>query len=156
MKQIKRIDCICITGLLLLSFHTTCQTVRAKISCGELVDKITILTIKKNRITNSSKLQNVHTELESLQDTYNKYIGNCIDVVQLQAELQIVNEALWDIEDAIRIKERNQEFDNEFIALARSVYITNDKRCALKKRIDELLGSHITEEKSYEEHAIST
>ena len=127
-----------------------CQTVTAEISCGELVDKITILTIKTQRISNPDKLKNVHEELKALQGTYAKYIDNC-DVLMLQKELQRINEILWDIEDEIRIKERHNEFDDEFIALARSVYITNDMRCALKKQIDILLGSHITEEKSYEE-----
>jgi phenylalanyl-tRNA synthetase alpha subunit len=139
---------------ILLSSQTNCLT--AEISFGELVDKITILTIKTKNITDPEKLKNVYTELKSLQDSYNQYIGDHDDVVQLQAELQKINKMLWDIEDAIRIKERNQEFDDEFIALARGVYTTNDKRCALKKKIDLLLGSRITEEKSYEEHMLKT
>ena len=139
--------------VLSISFYTyliPCQTVTAGISFGELVDKITILTIKAKRITDKEKLKNIHTELALLQATYKAFIGNSQDIAQLQNLLQNINETLWDIEDAIRVKERNQEFDNEFITIARSVYITNDQRCAVKKQIDSLLGSHITEEKSYE------
>ncbi len=135
----------------LFVFKTTCQTITAEISYGELIDKITILTIKSQRITNEEKLKNVRTELASLQNTCNHFIGSRSDIAELQKLLQKINEALWDIEDAIRVKERKQEFDDEFIAIARSVYITNDRRCAIKKQIDTLLGSHITEEKSYEE-----
>jgi hypothetical protein len=135
---------------LLLVQHTHCQTVSAEISYGELIDKITILTIKSQRITDIEKLKNVRTELISLQETCDAFIGSRADVSQLQTFLQTINEALWDIEDAIRIKERNKEFDDEFIAIARSVYVTNDKRCAIKKQIDAILGSRITEEKSYE------
>jgi len=154
MKHTRIINVIFITITLLLSSQTNCLT--AEISFGELVDKITILTIKTKNITDPEKLKNVYTELDSLQDSYNQYIGDHDDVAQLQAELQKINKMLWDIEDAIRIKERNQEFDDEFIVLARGVYTTNDKRCALKKKIDILLGSHITEEKSYEEHMLKT
>jgi hypothetical protein len=137
-------------SILFYVLQTNGQTVTAEISYGELIDKITILTIKSQRITTQEKLQNVRTELSSLQDTCNTFIGNREDVAYLQALLQKVNEELWDIEDAIRIKERNKEFDDEFIAIARSVYVTNDRRCAIKKQIDAILGSHLTEEKSYE------
>ena len=150
MKQITYLAVIAIASVLLTS-QTNCHIVTAEISYGELVDKITILTIKSERITTRSKLNNVHTELEALQKAYDEYIGNRIDVQELKELLKKVNEILWEIEDAIRIKERNKEFDDEFIELARNVYITNDKRCMIKKEIDMLLGSHITEEKSYEE-----
>lgn len=129
---------------------TNGQTVTAEISYGELIDKITILTIKSQRISDEKKLKNILTELESLQDTCNAFISDREDIVYLQTLLQEINETLWDIEDAIRIKERKGEFDDEFINIARSVYTTNDQRCAIKKQIDLLLGSHITEEKSYE------
>ncbi len=137
--------------LFLFIFKTTCQAVSAEISYGELIDKITILTIKSQRIANPDKLKNIYTELASLQDTCNHYIGNRIDIAELQRLLQRINEELWDIEDEIRIKERKQEFDAEFIRLARGVYVTNDRRCAIKKQIDTILGSRLTEEKSYEE-----
>jgi hypothetical protein len=137
--------------LFLCAFEIIGQAITAEISYGELIDKITILTIKSQRISSEEKLKNIRTELASLQDTCNHFIGNHPDIGELQSLLQKINEDLWDIEDAIRIKERKQEFDDEFIAIARSVYITNDQRCAIKKQIDILLGSHLTEEKSYEE-----
>ncbi len=137
--------------ILLFSSQTYCNKISAEISCGELIDKITILKIKSERISDSEKLKNVHTELEALQQTCDEYIGKNDEVEKLQKNLQEVNQALWDIEDAIRVKERNKEFDDEFIQIARSVYITNDKRCVIKKEIDKVLGSRITEEKSYEE-----
>lgn len=148
MKHIVHLRNISLASLFLLS--QTCWAVTAEISFGELIDKITILTIKSQRITNPDKLKNIKTELESLLQTFNEYVGERTDVAILEEELFRNNEALWDIEDAIRIKERNQEFDKEFIAIARSVYLTNDQRCAIKKQIDEVLGSRITEEKSYE------
>ena len=150
MKHLKNASFACIISILLTS-QINCHVITAQISFGELIDKITILTIKSERITNEAKLKNVHTELEALQKIYEEYIGNRSDALQLQELLKQINEILWEIEDAIRIKERKKEFDAEFIELARSVYITNDKRCFVKKEIDTLLGSHITEEKSYEE-----
>lgn len=150
MKHTRTILFSAFVYALFLAQSVNCQTVTAEISFGELIDKITILTIKSQRITDREKLKNVRTELASLQETCDHFIGSRADVTQLQTLLQNINEALWDIEDAIRVKERNKEFDNEFIEIARSVYVTNDKRCAVKKQIDALLGSHITEEKSYE------
>ncbi|HLC07166.1 MAG TPA: DUF6165 family protein [Candidatus Babeliales bacterium] len=150
MEPTENIILVFIMNILFLTHQTYCQTVTAEISYGELIDKITILNIKSQRIINEEKLKNVRTEFASLQDTCNRYIGSREDIAQLQALLQKINEELWDIEDAIRVKERKQEFDAEFIAIARSVYITNDRRCAVKKQIDVLLGSHLTEEKSYE------
>lgn len=150
MKQIKNIYYISIATTLFLSSHLMGLT--AEISYGELVDKITILTIKTKNITDLEKLKNIRIELESLKNSYAKYIGDNTEIEQIQAALEQVNKTIWDVEDAIRIKERDQAFDDEFITLARSVYIFNDKRCALKKKIDILLGSRITEEKSYEEY----
>lgn len=140
-------------NILLPTSQAYCNKVTAEISCGELIDKITILTIKSERITDQEKLKNILTELETLLQTCNECIDNYAAIEPIQKELQQVNQALWDIEDAIRVKERNKEFDNEFIQIARSVYVTNDKRCMIKKVIDQLLGSRITEEKSYEEFA---
>ncbi len=155
MKNIKKLLCISITtATLTLSSLTFC--VIAEVSYGELVDKITILILKINHITDPEKLKNILTELQSLLDTYTKTIGKNNDIAQLQKELQSINKKLWDIEDMIRIKERKQEFDDEFIMLARSVYKTNDQRHSLKKNIDKILKSHITEEKSYEEHTSNT
>ena len=142
-------------ALALFSYQAKCENhkITAEISCGELIDKITILKIKAEQITDPEKLKNVRTELETLQNTCNECIDNYEAIAQLQAILQQINKALWDIEDAIRVKERNKEFDDEFIQIARSVYVTNDKRCMIKKEIDKILGSRITEEKSYEEFA---
>src|SRR5260221_5636264 len=119
--------------ILLSTCQAYCNKICAEISCGELIDKITILKIKSERITDQEKLQNVLTELEALQKTCDEYIGKHEEVEQLQQILQEINQALWDIEDAIRVKERNKEFDDEFIEIARSVYITNDKRCVIQK-----------------------
>jgi hypothetical protein len=139
--------------ILLFSCQTYCNKINAEISCGELIDKITILKIKAERISDPEKLQNVLIELAALLQTHDEYIGKNEEVEQLQKILQEINQALWDIEDAIRVKERKKEFDDEFIEIARTVYITNDKRCMIKKEIDKVLGSRITEEKSYEEFA---
>ncbi len=129
--------------------------IMAKISYGELIDKITILEIKTERITDPKKLKNIRTELASLYETYQQYIGNSTRVQQLRQKLKTINEILWNIEDDIREKERNQIFDNEFIQLARRVYLNNDQRCAIKRRINILLGSHIIEEKSYTDYHIT-
>ncbi len=129
--------------------------IMAEISYGELVDKITILEIKTERITDPKKLKNIHIELASLYETYQQYIDNSTQIQQLRHKLKTVNEILWDIEDDLRAKERNQIFDNEFIQLARRVYLNNDQRYAIKRRINILLGSHIIEEKSYTDYHIT-
>lgn len=151
MKYQQTTNFLCLTSLLLLAFQTNCHTINAPISYGELVDKITILKIKSERINNEEKLNNVRKELALLQKIFDTHVKNKNNIAYLQQQLQEINTAIWEIEDAIRIKERNKEFDAEFIAIARAVYVTNDKRCALKKSIDIMLGSYITEEKSYEE-----
>jgi uncharacterized protein DUF6165 len=152
MKHTKKMYLITIITVSALSFKTSCNRINAAISYGELVDKITILSIKLERITDQEKLKNIAVELNSLLATFDEYIGDRNDVEELKILLKKVNEILWNIEDDIRVKERNKEFDDEFIALARGVYSTNDKRMALKKRIDIVCGSHITEEKSYESY----
>ncbi|HEY8507516.1 MAG TPA: DUF6165 family protein [Steroidobacteraceae bacterium] len=119
------------------------------ISPGELLDKITILRIKAARITDAAKLANVRLELELLERTWQESGCAAFDVAADERALQNVNEKLWDIEDRIRDKEALQTFDREFIELARAVYITNDERAAIKKRINTQLGSRIVEEKSY-------
>jgi hypothetical protein len=119
------------------------------VSPGEVLDKITILRIKVARMTDAAKLANVRRELELLERTWAASPYAHHDVARDEAALQAVNERLWDIEDRIRDKERQQAFDAEFIALARSVYIENDERAAIKKRINVALGSAIVEEKSY-------
>ena len=125
------------------------KIINAPISIGELVDKITILEIKKNKLQNS-KLENVLKELSFLRKLIAKHQIEITD--NLFTQLKEINLKLWNIEDQIRIKEKNKEFDNIFIELARSVYFTNDKRSEIKKRINRLFNSEITEEKSYEEY----
>ena len=125
------------------------KIINAPISIGELVDKITILEIKKNKLQNS-KLENVLKELSFLRKLMKK---NQIEITDdLFNQLKEINLTLWNIEDQIRIKEKNKEFDNIFIELARSVYFTNDKRSEIKKRINRLSNSEINEEKSYAEY----
>lgn len=119
------------------------------IAPGELVDKITILEIKRERIADPAKRANVEHELRELAAVRDQAIGSSADLGALTAELKGVNEALWEIEDAIRDCERNGDFGPRFIELARSVYRSNDRRSQLKRSINELLGSALVEEKSY-------
>ena len=125
------------------------KMINAPISIGELVDKITILEIKKNKLQNS-KLKNVLKELSFLRKLMEKHQIEITD--DLYTQLKEINLKLWNIEDQIRIKEKNKEFDNTFIELARSVYFKNDKRAEIKKSINQLSNSEITEEKFYSEY----
>ena len=122
------------------------------ISPGELIDKITILEIKSERMTDATKLHNVRTELALLSDTWRASAYSATNIDEEWLGLRGVNAELWDIEDLIRDKERAGEFDGEFIRLARAVYVTNDERAAIKKRINVKLGSLLVEEKSYKEY----
>jgi hypothetical protein len=119
------------------------------ISPGELLDKITILRIKAARMTDATKVANVRLELSLLEKTWRESVDASVDVSADERGLQQVNERLWVIEDDIRDKERAQAFDARFIELARAVYVENDERAAIKKRINVKLGSRIVEEKSY-------
>lgn len=123
------------------------------VSPGEVLDKITILEIKSERMTDPGKLNNVRRELDLLSQSWSKCVSEDDVVRMLHAELKRINEALWVIEDDIRDKERAREFDDRFIELARSVYITNDQRAAAKKKLNEHLGSDIVEEKSYQDYS---
>jgi hypothetical protein len=123
--------------------------IRVPISPGELLDKITILRIKSQRMTDPAKVSNVRLELHALEETWGASAYAGIDVTADITALQAVNERLWVIEDDIRDKERAQAFDAEFIRLARAVYFENDERAAIKRRINTALGSGIVEEKSY-------
>ena len=125
--------------------------IQVPISPGELLDKITILRIKAARIQDAAKLANVKLELSLLEKTWTA-AGASADVAADEHALQAVNERLWDIEDRIRDKEAHQTFDRDFIALARSVYVCNDERAAIKKRINQQLGSRLLEEKSYTQY----
>ncbi len=128
------------------------ENIKVPISPGELLDKITILEIKTEKIQDKEKLLNIKSELGLLNNVWENSISNNETMLQLKKELKCNNQNLWDIEDKIRIKESKQEFDQEFIELARSVYIQNDKRAATKKEINLLLGSQIIEEKSYADY----
>ena len=122
------------------------------ISPGELIDKITILEIKSQRMTDAAKLHNVRTELALLTDTWRASPFSATDIRAEWDGLREVNGKLWDIEDRIRDRERDGDFGAEFIELARAVYVTNDERAVLKKKINTKLGSTLVEEKSYADY----
>ena len=123
------------------------------VSPGELLDKITILRIKSQRMHDAAKVTNVRLELELLQHTWASLGSATSQVAADERALQAVNEQLWDIEDRIRDKEAVRSFDQEFIELARAVYHRNDERAAIKRRVNIALGSRIVEEKSYQPYA---
>ena len=120
-----------------------------QVSWGELIDKITILEIKKKRLKSQESVTNVQNELAELMNIVHYTLTKRQDLVDLKQQLKSVNENLWEIEDKIRAKEAAKSFDQEFIELARSVYVNNDKRGDLKRRINVLLGSKFGEEKQY-------
>ena len=125
------------------------STILAPISIGELIDKITILEIKQIYMT-GTKLKNINKEMKLLKNILqDKNLEINIDLIK---NLKKVNKKLWEIEDNIRIKESNQEFDEEFVKLARSVYIENDKRASIKKEINQKYNSDLVEEKSYKNY----
>ncbi|MGH8159658.1 MAG: DUF6165 family protein [Rhodanobacter sp.] len=126
--------------------------IQTPVSYGELIDKITILEIKSRRITDAAKLANVRNELDLLNATWGNSTASQTDIADERARLLTVNELLWDIEDKIRLKERAQAFDQEFIELARAVYFRNDERAAFKREINLKLGSQLVEEKSYQDY----
>jgi hypothetical protein len=120
-----------------------------EISIGEIVDKLSILRIKKNNITDPEKLVNVNKEYDYL---YYKVFQELKIETSDFYELMMVNEMLWNVEDSIRVKEKNKEFDSDFIEMARSVYITNDQRAEIKKKINLKYSSNFVEEKSYNKY----
>ncbi len=122
------------------------------VSFGELLDKIAILQIKSERMTDEAKLANVRAELAALEATWMAHPAAGHSIVELRAQLKEVNERLWAIEDDIRVKEKAQAFDDEFVRLARSVYFENDERARIKKEINLALGSSYVEEKSYQDY----
>ena len=128
------------------------MNVNVEISIGEFFDKITILEIKKERISNEDKLVNINKELEGLNALLIEQSFSRDDAAQEVSELKAINEALWEIEDDIREQESQKTFGDRFIELARAVYITNDKRSEVKRDINLKLGSDFVEEKSYEEY----
>ena len=122
----------------------------AEISAGELIDKITILEIKKEKISNKEKLIEVDKELVSLNETLKKSINDENKILRFKNDLKNINLKLWDIEDGKRSAEKNNQFDEKFIQLARNVYKFNDERAKIKLAINNALGSNIKEVKSYE------
>ena len=126
--------------------------ITVEIAPGELIDKITILEIKTERIRDAAKLDNVRIELKTLEKARDAALGSSAELADLTGQLKKINEQLWDIEDNIRDCERERDFGKKFVELARSVYKTNDRRAALKHDINLLLGSHLVEEKSYRDY----
>ena len=122
------------------------------ISWGELFDKITILQIKLENLKDKNAIKNVKIEYEKLNSIFNEVFFENTIANQLIIDLKLINEKLWNIEDLIRDKERNKVFNKEFIELARKVYITNDKRSRIKRKINETFGSELVEEKSYADY----
>ena len=122
----------------------------AEISAGELIDKITILEIKKIKISNKEKLNDIEKELSSLNGTMKKSIPDKNLIKDLIVKLKEINLKLWDIEDGKRLAEKNNDFGEKFISLARNVYKFNDERAKIKLAINNALGSNIKEVKSYE------
>ncbi len=129
------------------------DNIKVPVSPGEVLDKITILEIKSERMTDPEKVANVGVELALLKETWNETIRDTEEIQKLHTQLKKINEALWEIEDDIRDKERAKEFDKRFIELARAVYVTNDRRSEIKKQLNLHLGSEIIEEKSYKDYS---
>ena len=128
------------------------MTIQATISYGEFLDKLTILEIKNERISDKEKLINIQNELTSVKNIWQADPASKIDITTELEALKTINEKLWVIEDDIRDKERQQQFDQGFIDLARSVYFENDTRAKIKKDINLKLGSDLIEEKSYADY----
>tara|TARA_X000001036_G_scaffold418259_1_gene436953 strand:+ start:426 stop:821 length:396 start_codon:yes stop_codon:yes gene_type:complete len=129
--------------------NTKLDKILAEISAGELIDKITILEIKKNKISDENKLKEIDKELNSLNHTMNKSILEKSKILTFKDQLKEINQKLWEIEDSKRMAEKNNDFGKEFIELARNVYKLNDERARIKLKINEILGSNIKEVKSH-------
>src|SRR5690349_10162539 len=125
------------------------KDILAPVSPGELIDKITILQIKRERFADAAKIRNVQIELDVLTAARDRAITPSDQMTRLTAELKAVNEKLWVVEDDIRLCDSQNDFGARFIELARAVYHTNDRRCAIKRQINDMLGSKLVEEKSY-------
>lgn len=126
---------------------------KVPVSVGEVVDKVTILEIKEQRISDAAKVANVKAELEALRPLVTGGMFDSDMVVELTNALRGVNGELWDIEDNIRAEEAAGRFGDRFVELARAVYVTNDRRAELKKRINLAVGSDLVEEKSYQDYS---
>ena len=130
------------------------MSIRVELPVGELLDKISILQIKAERIVDPSKLENINKELDVLMSLWEDFAYSNNNLESETNELKAINEELWAIEDKIRDKERNRVFDKGFIELARAVYITNDKRADIKRIINSKTGSELIEEKSYSDYSV--
>ena len=130
--------------------NTKLDKILAEISAGELIDKITILEIKKAKIKNKDKLTEIEKELLSLNETMKKFIPDDSKISKFKNDLKNINLKLWDIEDGKRSAEKNNDFGEKFIELARNVYKFNDERAKIKLAINNALGSNVKEVKSYE------
>tara|TARA_Y100001958_G_scaffold72515_1_gene48928 strand:- start:893 stop:1282 length:390 start_codon:yes stop_codon:yes gene_type:complete len=127
--------------------------IQINISVGELIDKITILQIKKEKIADIEKVKKVSYELKLLENSLNSFQKSKTEELRdLMDELKTINQKLWTIEDNIRLLEKKKKFKSEFIELARSVYITNDERFKVKNKINKLFSSDVEEVKSYEQY----
>lgn len=120
------------------------------VSIGELIDKITILEIKAERITDAGKVANVRTELDGLLPLWRQQLSAQPGLDELKSQLKVINQRMWDIQDRLRDKEAAQTFDDDFIQLARGVYGTNGERVKVKNEINRIAGSHLVEEKQYQ------
>tara|TARA_B100000963_G_scaffold349875_1_gene359424 strand:+ start:2044 stop:2439 length:396 start_codon:yes stop_codon:yes gene_type:complete len=129
--------------------NTKLDKILAEISAGELIDKITILEIKKIKISNEDKLNEINKELISLNNTMNEFIKDKSKIIDLKEKLKSINLKLWDIEDGKRKAEKKNDFGPKFIELARNVYKLNDERAKFKLKINQILGSNIKEVKSH-------
>ena len=123
---------------------------------GELIDKLTILRLKEERISDAAKVENVRVEKAALMETADAHVPQSAALTALWEDLYAINADLWVIEDDIRDCEKDKDFGEEFVRLARAVYITNDRRADVKKKINLLLGSALIEEKSYSDHGVET
>ena len=123
-----------------------------EISAGELLDKLSILEIKLNKIKNQALLQEIKKDYNAIKEAKNKNINSSNEINVLYTELKKINEQLWEIEDKIRLCEKNSEFNDKFIQLARDVYFTNDKRFKIKLEINKISGSNIQEIKQYTQY----
>ncbi len=128
------------------------EDITIPVSSGELVDKISILKIKRKKIINKSKLQNINKELSLLNKIYKNNFQKNKKILLYEKKLIKINKKLWDIEDKIRFLESKKNFNQQFIDLARAIYINNDKRSEIKKKINQLTGSRLIEEKSYKSY----
>ena len=124
-------------------------SIKACVSSGELIDKITILELKLRMFSDPNKLKNVNYELSLLKEIYNENIGESEELLECIDELRIVNRKLWDLENSIRSYDKQRKFDQDFIDTARQIYLTNDIRSKIKRRISEFTKSVIIEEKRY-------